>query len=338
MDYTVREFEIKNGKLRARFTNVGASITHLFVQDQAGEWRDILLAHETAQSYLDNVGSLGAVIGRYADRILGGSICVNGVEYPLVKNDAGKHTIHGGGKQGFSHKIWDAEQVTNDSITFHLFSPHLDAGFPGNMDVRVTYTLEDNALNLTYDASADRDTYVSLTNHAYFNLNGHDTGDVLGHILQLASDAFLPCDKEQILTGELLSVENTPNDFRWEKRIGQDLHADFDQFDYAGRGYDTAFCLQDSGELMPIATVRGEKSGITMDVSTTCPLVLFYTANHMDGSRAYKENCFYEKYAGFCLETQLYVDAMHFDNFPDSLLKAGDKYHHVTRFAFDVNP
>ena len=249
MEQFVHEFEIKNEHLRVCFTNVGASMTHLFVKEKDAQERDILLAHKNAQSYLDNVGSLGAVIGRYADRILGGSIEVNGKQYDLIKNDAGKHTIHGGGKQGFSHKIWDVERQTEDSITFSLFSPHLDAGFPGNLQVRVTYALEENALTLTYDAVADEDTYVSLTNHAYFNLNGHDGGEVLGHTLQVASDAFLPCDEEQILTGQIRSVAGTPNDFRQEKQIGQDLDADFDQFDYAGRGYDTAFCLQETGQL-----------------------------------------------------------------------------------------
>jgi len=329
-------YQVFNGNFRITFTNVGASILQLFVRDKDGIYRDVVLAHKSLNDYCNNFGSLGATIGRYADRILGGSIEVNGETYDLIKNDGGKHTIHGGGKDGFSHKIWDVEKSFADSITFRLHSPHLDAGFPGNLDVRLTYRVEGKSFLIEYEAASDADTYVSLTNHAYFNLNGHDAGDVLGHSLTLASDAFLPCDSEQVLTGEIRGVEGTPNDFRCEKTIGQDLNVPFDQFDYAGGGYDTAFCLQETGGLHPCAKVRGEKSGITMSVDTTYPLVLFYTANHMDGIRAYKDGALYNKYAGFCLETQMYVDAMHFDNFPDSMLKAGELYSHKTRFTFDV--
>lgn len=304
----------------------GAAVQSLLVPNAAGGFTDVVLGYDTAEEYAKNDSYLGAVIGRFANRIGGASFSLGGKEYRLAKND-GENSLHGGNR-GFDKRMWSLSCEANAIVCTRL-SPDGEENYPGNLEVRVRYALdEENTLTIGYDAVSDADTVVNLTNHSYFNLDGG--GTVLGHGLTIPAERFLENDGGCLPTGRILNVAGTPFDFREEKEIGRDIGEDHIQI-LNGKGYDHNFVL--SGETA--AVLYGAESGICMRVSTDLPGVQFYTSNCLTPRKG-KGGAQYGKYSGVCLETQMFPNALRCRDFPSPILHAGEHLHSETRFAFSI--
>lgn len=277
---------------------------------------DVCLGYDTLEEYLAGKAYFGALIGRVGNRIGNASFTLNGKGYSLAANN-GKHNIHGGAV-GFDKKVWNAE-VKENALVLTCFSPDGEEGFPGNLQVEVTYTLgEDDSLQINYKATPDRDTLVNMTNHAYFNLNGG--GSILEHTLWLDSEGYTAPDSDNIPTGEIASVAGSPMDFRVPKTLGADI------LDMPAKCYDHNFCLNGSG-LRKTAELKGQK--LTMEMETTEPGVQIYCANLRSPMKA-KYGTEYLGYCFVCLEAQGYPDAIHHENFPSVVVKAGETYRQTT--------
>lgn len=325
----------KNG-MKAVISQLGAALLELHVPNGQDEFADVVLGYADVKPYELNGPGFGAVVGRHANRIGGAKFTLNGVEYTLAKNDNGENNLHSN-PGSYLQRVWalqDAQNDGGDSVTLALFSPDGDQGFPGNLNVSVTYTLTDkNALVLEYHAKSDKDTIVNLTNHSYFNLSGHQSGTILNHKVWLDSDFFTPSDSELIPTGEVAAVAGTPMDFTQMKKIGQDIEADYEPLQFAG-GYDHNYVLKTNGTFRLIAKLEDEASGRGMNVYTDLPGVQLYTGNFLEQGDNYKEAAAYDKRHGVCFESQYYPDSIHHDNFPSCVLKAGEEYHTRTAYEF----
>ena len=318
--------------MQAYVTDFGASLVRLLVPDKDGRLTDVVLGYDDAAGYERGMAGIGATVGRNANRIGGASVEINGVTYPLEKNDNGKNNLHSG-PDVYQKRIWEVEDRADNRITFLLHSPDGDQGYPGALDMRVTYELDDeNALSIHYEAAPDQDTVINMTNHSYFNLNGHNSGSVLEHKVWLNADSFTPADAESIPTGEIRGVADTPMDFRTAKAIGKEIDADYEPLRFGG-GYDHNWVLKNNGRFAKVAEVTSEKSGIRMEVYTDLPGVQMYTANFLDHEPG-KGGAFYEKRSAVCLETQYYPDAIHHDNFPSPVCRKGMKYDSRTAYRF----
>ena len=312
----------------ARILNWGGTIQSVCVPGRDGGLVDTVLGYDAIGEYEKHDGYLGALVGRHANRIGGCGFCLNGKRYPLEPNEQGTNTLHGG-RDGYSFRIWD-HRIEGDALILSLHSPDGESGFPGDLDVQVTYTFsEDCRLRLAYRAVSGADTVVNLTNHAYFNLDG--CGDVREQVLRIDADAFTEVDAKFIPTGRLLPVEGTPMDFRAGKPIGQDLSADFEQMKLVG-GYDHNFVLNGGADCV---TAYSPKTGVTLTLSTDLPGVQLYTAN-MLSERTGKGGRKMGKNGGFCLETQFFPDSPNRTEFPSAVLRAGEVWAHTTEFAFGV--
>lgn len=334
-----REFSLytltnKNG-MSITLTDLGATLVKVLVPTKSGEKVDVVLGYDTPQEYLDNTCYFGTVIGRSGNRIANGRFVVDGKVCQLAIND-NDNNLHSG-PDGYDGRKWSvvAEDEETHSITFGLASPDGDQGFPGNFEVKVTYTLtEDNAVVLHYQGVSDADTVANLTNHTYFNLSGHDSGTILDQTLWLAAKQYTPVhDHQAIPTGELAPVAGTPMDFTEAKPIGRDIEADFEQLKYVG-GYDHNFALRgEPGELMKMAEAHSAKTGITMEAYTTCCGMQFYAGNAVTPQNG-KGGVRYNKRHGFCLESQYYPNAINQEGFASPLLKAGEQYDSTTYYRF----
>lgn len=318
-------------------TNFGACIVNVLVPDKNGKKEDVVLGYDNVTGYEINSPGLGSFIGRHANRIGGASFELKGTRYELEKND-GPNNLHGGSK-GYNKFIYEVEQFEeddSDSIEFSRLSPNMEQGFPGNLDISVTYTLTaDNALVIEYLAVSDKDTIVNLTNHSYFNLAGHNSGSILDHKLMIEADKFTPTDDDLIPTGEMRTVEGTPMDFRKMKKLGQDIDADYEPLKQAG-GYDHNYVLCNSrSEVQKVAELVEEKSGRVMEVYTDMPGMQLYTANFLKSEKG-KGGVVYEKRDGVCFETQYFPDSCNKPEFPSCILKAGNEYDYVTVYKFAV--
>ncbi len=310
----------------------GAAIQSVVIPDRRGKLTDVVLGYDTAAEYEANDGFLGATIGRVGNRIGGASFALNGTIYTLAKND-NDNCLHGGVK-GFDKYVWEGKITSvpanafDNSVTFTRLSPDGEEGFPGNLKVSVTFTLtEDNALRIRYDAETDKDTLVSLTNHAYFNLEGR--GSVLEHHLTVNADRFCENDPCCLPTGRLLPVDGTPFDFRKEKAIGRDIYADDVQL-HNGGGYDHCYVL--SGTEAAVLAARG--SGIRMRVYTDMPGMQLYTGNFLTPRPCHGGEVFGLR-SSVALETQLFPNAMNCYGFPSPVLRAGKHMTSETVYAFD---
>lgn len=316
-------------------TDYGAAWVAAVTPDKNGACADVVLGYADVTDYVNNGGHLGGTIGRNGNRIANAVFTINGVEYALARNE-NKNNLHSG-PAGYDRLIW--EMKTDDAcnaVTFFRRSPHMEQGFPGNFDIAVTYTLtEDNAVRIDYRGEADQDTIANLTNHSYFNLEGHDSGSILDHVLWIDADAFTATDAESIPTGELRSVEGTPFDFRTEKPIGRDIEKEDEQLKMGG-GYDHNFALNADGSLKCIAKVKAPVSGRVMEVFTDCVGVQLYTGNFLKDTQIGKDGKAYGKRGGLCLETQFFPDAVHHGNFASPVLKAGEAYATTTIYKFSV--
>ena len=303
------------------------------VPDKNGNYRDVVLGHDSIADYVNIDGNFGALIGRYGNRINQGMFKIGDTEYKLPRNNYG-HCLHGGPK-GFHHAVWNAEMLNDSTIAMSLSSPDGEAGFPGNLDVKVVYGLTaDNALKIDYTAHTDKPTVVNLTNHSYFNLSGDPSQDVLGEYVQINADAFTPIDSTFMTTGEIRSVENTPFDFRTEKLLGRDINADDEQL-HNGLGYDHNMVLNTCGDsTLVAASIYDPVSGIVMEVYTSEPGIQFYTGNFLDGKVKGKKGIAYPRRSAICMETQHFPDSPNKPDFPSVLLEPGETYHSMCKYKF----
>ena len=324
----VELFTLRNANgIELKATNYGGIITSIVAPDRDGKPGDIVLGFDTIEGYLKDPPYFGALVGRYGNRIAKGRFTLDGKTYSLAVNNGPNH-LHGGLK-GFDKVIWTAEPLAGKTgVAFSRRSPDGEEGYPGNLDVRITYELTDrNELVITYHATTDKATPVNLTNHSYFNLAG--SGDVLGHQLTIAADRYTPVDSTLIPTGTLAPVQGTPFDFRTPTAIGARIEQANEQLKNGG-GYDHNWVLNRSGSGRQLAArVVEPKSGRTLEVSTTEPGVQFYSGNFLDGTITGKGGTVYQRRSGLCLETQHYPDSIHHANFPKATLKPGDTYKHT---------
>ena len=328
---TMYTFENKNGMVM-EVTDFGATLYSLIVPDKDENPIDVVLGYDSTEEYMGPSGTgFGATIGRNGNRIGKAEFTLNGKTYQLDKNNNGNN-LHSG-LDYYHYRMWTVKETTENSITLSLHSPDGDQGFPGNFDVDVTYTLtDDNELKIDYNGAADADTVINMTNHSYFNLNGHASGNILEHELWVDADAFTATDDKLIPTGEIRSVEGSPMDFRVKKLVGRDIDADYDALNYAG-GYDHNWCLNNNGEFKKVIEISSDLSGITMEVYTDLPGVQIYAGNFLV-SEPGKTGATYKKRQGICFETQHYPDAINHDNFPSPVVKKGEVYKTTTVYKF----
>ncbi|MBR2877319.1 MAG: galactose mutarotase [Clostridia bacterium] len=325
----------KNGT-KAVIIEKGATLEKLFIKTKNGDFVDVLSGHDTFKGHTERSDYQGVVVGQYANRIKGGKFSIDSVEYNLTKNDNGITCLHGGGE--YSSAIWNGEITGDKAVTFTYFSPDGTDGFPGNVKANVVYELTDNdELILSYNAVSDKKTVINLTNHAYFNLNGFDNGDILDHELKINADYFTPIDETSIPVKMAEPVENTPFDFREFKKIGRDINNTENVQIKNGNGYDHNFIINNfDGELNSIAIAKADKTGIVMEVKTTLPGVQFYTGNFLDGTIIGKDGKALTKRCSFCLETQVYPDSPNHQDWCKCVYDANEEYFSRTIFAFSL--
>lgn len=322
--------ENKNG-VKAYLTDYGAALVRILVPDKNNELRDVVLGYDDTAGYEQGDVFFGATVGRNANRVGGAHVEIAGKVYKLEKND-NDNNLHSG-THYYNKRLWDVVEQADDHVAFVLHSPDGDQGYPGAFDMHVTYTLDDsNELTIHYVAVPDQDTVINMTNHSYFNLNGHASGTVLGHKVTVNADSFTPADAYSIPTGEIRSVEGTPMDFRSGRVLGDDIDTDYEPLRF-GSGYDHNWVLKNEGRFDKVAEVASEESGIVMEVYTDLPGVQIYTANFVDGEPG-KDGASYIKRSAVCLETQYFPDAVHHENFPQPLCRKGEKYDTRTAYRF----
>lgn len=317
--------------LKAEIITYGGIVTSLQVPDRNGKFADIVLGCDSPDEYAKSSTYFGALIGRFGNRIAKGKFTLNGVEYKLATNNGPNH-LHGGIK-GFDKVVWNAKQMQTDqgpALKLTYQSRDGEEGYPGNLSCTVIYTLtNNNELKISYEAKTDKATVINLTHHSYFNLGGHNSGDILGHELIINADRFTPVDKDLIPTGEIKPVKGTPMDFTKPMAIGSRIKQ-------VQGGYDHNYVLNSSdGSLALAASVYEPKSGRVMEIFTTEPGIQFYTGNFLDGSVKGK-GAVYNKHNGFCLETQHFPDSPNKPNFPSVVLKPGEKYTQLTVHRFSA--
>jgi aldose 1-epimerase len=335
---TVEQFTLRNAHgLEVRAMTYGAIITALRTPDRAGRLDDIVLGYDSLAAYVRSSPYFGAVVGRYANRIAGGRFTLDGRTFQLARNDGPNH-LHGG-IRGFDKVLWTAEPSEGpdgQAVTFRYTSPDGEEGYPGTLQVRVTYTLTPrDELVVDYEATADRATPVNLSQHTYWNLHGGGSGTILDHVLKLDASAFTPVDSTLIPTGQLAPVAGTPFDFRTPTAIGARIDAADPQLK-AGRGYDHNWVLERDGRagLVHAAQLVDSSSGRTLDVSTTEPGIQFYSGNFLDGTLRGKGGRAYVHRSGLCLETQHFPDSPNHPAFPSTVLRPGQTLRSRTVFAF----
>lgn len=324
--------------LEMRVTNYGGIVVSCMVPDRAGHTEDIVLGYNQLEGYVKNNPYFGCIVGRYGNRIAQAKFTLEGQEYTLAQND-GENNLHGGIK-AFDKVVWDARARMGDErvgVAFQYRSQDGEEGFPGNLDVTVTYTLtNDDAFRIDYFATTDKTTVVNLTNHSHWNLAGEGSGDILGHELMLNADHFTPVDEGLIPTG-IETIEGTPFDFRIPTAIGARIDNDDEQLNF-GKGYDQNWVLnkEQEGAMTLAATVYEPQTGRFMEVFTTEPGIQFYTGNFLDGTVIGKSGKAYESRNAFCLETQHYPDSPNNPDFPSVVLKPGEEYKTATIYKFST--
>ncbi len=330
-------YTLKNSHgLEIEAMNYGGIIAAIRVPDRNGKMADVVLGHERMDDYVPNPPYFGAIVGRYANRIANGMFILDGRIYTLPKND-GPNTLHGGIQRTFDKVVWDAAPLNGKTgVEFTYLSKDGEEGFPGNLKVKVTYTLNDsNELIINYEATTDKDTPINLSNHSYFNLKGEGDGDILNHEIMINADRFTPVNQNLIPTGELRPVKGTPLDFTKPTRIGDHIEDNYDQLKLA-HGYDHNFVINRHGNGIVLAARAYEPTtGRVLEVSTTQPGVQFYTGNFLDGTITGHGHVYKRRY-GFCLETQHFPDSPNHPSFPSTILRPGETFHQTTIFRFSA--
>lgn len=314
-------------------SSLGAGINKIIVPDKNGKMADVILGYENPCDYDNDGPCSGKTPGRYANRIKHGRITVEGKEYSLPVNNGPNH-LHGG-PEGFQNKIWDSS-IVGDSVVFTRVSPDGEMGYPGQLKATVTYTWDDNnQLTIGYEAVTDAPTFVNLTNHAYFNLSGHDAGSVLNHLLRLNCSRYLPTDPSEAPLGNIDPVAGTPMDFTSAKAIGRDINEDFEALKI-GKGYDHCYVVDgwEKGRLSEVATLTDPVSGRTLTISSTQPGAQVYTGNWLTGSPKGKGGVEYHDYDLVAIECQGFPDAPNQPAFPSQLLTPGETYRQTIIYSF----
>ena len=325
----------KNGMV-VSLTDWGATMVSILVPDKNKKMRDVVLGFDNVDNYLENYCFFGATVGRNGNRIGNASFKIDGKTYNISKNERNKNNLHSG-PNGYQKRLWNYKlDETNNSIAFSILSPDMDQGYPGNFNITVTYTLtDDNSIKINYHGVSDKDTLANMTNHSYFNLNGHNSGSILNHLLQINSKKFAIVDDESIPTGELREVNGTPLDFTKFRRLADDINNDFDQLKKT-KGYDHSFLLDKKTDgIEKAAILKSEESGITMEVYTDCKAVQFYAGNYLDDvPQTGKGGYTYGFREGLCLETGFLPNAINIPSFASPILKAGKIYDSTTIYKF----
>ena len=316
-------------------TNFGGRLVSVMVPDRDGKMTDVILGFDNIQDYMTLPSDFGASIGRYANRIAGGTFELDGQTVVLNQND-GPNCLHGGA-EGWQYQVYEAELLDPQTLQLTINDPDGHMGFPGNVTAVVTYKLtDDNAIDITYSGTADKPTVLSMTNHAYFNLSGNHGVEGTDMVLYVNADTFTPADAKLIPTGEMRPVEGTPFDFRTPKAIGQDINQDDEQL-LLGNGYDHNWVLKTKGDITKVAAkLSSPVTGITMEVYTNEPGVQVYTGNFLDGTVTGKKDIVYGQRTGICLETQKYPDTPNKAEWPSCVLRPGETYTSRCIFAFGV--
>jgi aldose 1-epimerase len=332
--YTLRN---ANG-VEARITNYGGVLVSLKIPDSNHKFDDVVLGFNNLDDYLKPNPNFGSLIGRYGNRIAKGRFTLNGVQYKLAVNNGENH-LHGGLK-GFDKVIWTGSQLrtkAGPAVVLNYLSKDGEEGYPGNLRVRVVYTLTaKNEIKIDYSATTDKDTVINLTHHSYFNLRGEGSGDILNHVIKINADRFIPTDAGSIPTGEIRKVAGTPFDFLTPTGIGIRINQDDEQLKF-GNGYDHTWVINGQpGTLRLAASAYEPSTARFMEVWTTEPGMQFYTGNFLDGTLTGKSGKLYERRSGFCFETQHYPDSPNQPSFPTTTLKRGAIYRSTTIYKFSL--
>jgi aldose 1-epimerase len=337
-DQTITVITISNDVCRVVLTDLGARLLELHAPDRDGVLADVVLGRKSYDELPRDPYYFGVTAGRYANRIREGRFEIDGTEYAVTRNEGQNH-VHGGDR-GFDTYVWSTSlDAENDSVTFSRTSPDGEEGYPGNLDAQVTYTLDGGALEIRIEAETDRPTIVNLVNHAYFNLAGHDSGTVLDQLLQVDASSYTPVDAELLPTGEILSVEGTPFDFRTETPIGKNI----DAVDNAGAGretsqnpgYDHNWVLDGVG-MRQVATLTDPISGRRLTLVTDQPGIQVYAGGYLEGASAKGDLDTYAAFAGVTAEMQTFPDSINHSHFPQRVLRPGETYVNVVRYEFSV--
>lgn len=334
---TVSLYTLTNDNgVSASFTDLGGVWVTMIVPDQNGKMTDVVLGYDSVELYLKNPPHFGSPIGRNANRIAGAKFTLNGKEYQLAAND-GPNNLHSA-PDLYHSRSWDTsieETELGTCISFSLFSPDGDQGYPGNADITVSYTLTpDNSLVLSYHMVSDADTVANFTNHSYFNLSGHGSGLVMDQKVWIDADTFTVADAVSIPTGEITAVAGTPMDFTVKKAIGRDINENYEAL-LLGKGYDHNWILNHApGEVSLSAAAESDETGIRMEVYTDLPGMQFYTGNFLTDELPGKGGAVYGKRCGYCFETQYYPNSINMPQFPSPVLKAGEEYSTTTIYKF----
>ncbi|MFZ6032514.1 MAG: aldose epimerase family protein [Melioribacter sp.] len=332
-------YTMKNSNgMTVKLTNYGATLVSIVTPDKDGNFADIIAGFDSLSGYVNDNSFIGVTVGRYANRIGKGKFKIDDREYQLTINDGNNH-LHGGVK-GFHKLVWDSEIVTDDTssyVVMKLHSPDGYEGYPGNVDVKVKFSLNDNNdLLIEYAGTTDKPTILNLTNHAYYNLSGNFENTILDHILTINADNFTPIDSELIPTGEIAPVENTPMDFRKPTAVGARINEDYIQLKY-GKGYDHNWALNEyDGNVRKAVTLSDPKSGRVLEIFTDQPGMQFYSGNFLNGTITGKGGIKYNYRTALCLEPQFFPDSPNKDNFASPLLKPGDIYRQKTVYHFGI--
>ncbi|RZK21318.1 MAG: galactose mutarotase [Pedobacter sp.] len=329
-------YTLKNkNNAEAIFTNYGGRLVSLLIPDQDKKLVDVVVGFKSVADYEKATEPyFGATIGRFGNRIAKGKFTLDGKQYQLFTNN-GQNTLHGG-KKGYQYVVWDAKQINENTVQFDYLSKDGDEHFPGNLKVSVTYTLtDDNELKMDYQATTDKTTVLNLTNHAFFNLNGEGSGDVLNHSVKIFADEYTPVDSTLIPTGKIEKVKGTPFDFTTEAKIGARINDKNEQLTF-GKGYDHNYVLNKTKamNMYQAASVKGDKSGIVMDVYTQEPGLQFYSGNFMQSKNTFKGGSKDDFRTAFCMETQHFPDSPNQPAFPSTVLKPGQVYKTSSIYKF----
>lgn len=321
--------------LQAAITNYGGRLVSLLVPDKSGKLTDVVVGFDSVDGYEKSTEPyFGATIGRYGNRIAKGKFSLDNKEYTLFTNN-GANTLHGG-KKGYQYVVWDATQPNDHTLELIYLSKDMEEGFPGNLNVKVTYSLtDDNELKIDYLATTDKKTVVNLTNHAFFNLNGEGSGTILNHVLQIDADRYTPVDTGLIPTGKNAPVADTPFDFRKPTAIGARINDDNEQLKN-GKGYDHNYVLNAHQPLGLVANVLGDKTGIYMEIYTDEPGLQFYSGNFMQSKNTFKGGTKDDFRTALALETQHFPDSPNQKDFPSTVLKPGDTYKTSSAYKFST--
>jgi len=331
----VHLYRIENNDIKAAFTNYGGRLVSLLVRDKNNEFVDVVVGMSSTKGFKESTEPyFGATIGRVGNRVAKGKFTLDGKTYAIpINNDV--NTLHGGTK-GYQDVVWDGEKTNDQTLVFTYLSPDMEMGFPGNLKVKVTYSITaDNSVKMDYEATTDKPTVVNLTNHAFFNLNGEGSGSILNHIVQFNANQYTPVDAGLIPTGEITAVKGTPFDFTTPHTIGERIAVKNEQLKNGG-GYDHNFVINKAEQniMNYVGSVTGDVSGIVMDVYTEEPGFQFYSGNFMQSKNTFKSGAKDDYRTAFALETQHFPDAPNQPNFPSITLNPSDKYHTVSVYKF----